>query len=137
MTLNTSTVEAPSPARPIRHWWPPALAIASAVGAWWLATAVLAPSQSLLRETTPVKVVKSLLDLFNRGVLLPDTGVSLWRLLIGLLVGAVIGVPAGLLIGLNDTADRASRPVVQFLRMISPLSWAPISWRSSGSATSR
>jgi NitT/TauT family transport system permease protein len=56
-----------------------------------------------------------------------DTGVSLWRLLVGLLVATVIGIPAGLLLGLNDTADRATRPVVQFLRMISPLSWAPIS----------
>ncbi|OBI95807.1 ABC transporter permease [Mycobacterium asiaticum] len=111
----------------IQRWWPPAVAITAAIAAWWLATAVLAPSQSLLRETTPVKVVKALGDLYSRGVLLPDTGVSLWRLLVGLLVGAVIGIPAGLLIGLNDTADRATRPVVQFLRMISPLSWAPIS----------
>ena len=30
----------------------------------------------------------------------------------GLLVAAVIGVPAGLLIGLNDVADRTTRPVV-------------------------
>ncbi|OBK30415.1 ABC transporter permease [Mycobacterium asiaticum] len=111
----------------VTRWWPPALAVGSAVGVWWLATAVLAPAQSLLRETTPVRVAKSLVDLFNRGVLLPDIGVSLWRLLIGLLVAALVGIPAGLLIGLNDTADRATRPVVQFLRMISPLSWAPIS----------
>lgn len=110
-----------------RRWWPPALAIVAAIALWWLTTAVIAPPQSLLRETTPPKVIKALVDLFDRGVLLSDTGVSLWRLLAGLLVGGVIGIPAGLLIGLNDTADRATRPVVQFLRMISPLSWAPIS----------
>jgi NitT/TauT family transport system permease protein len=111
----------------LRRWWPPTLAIAAAVALWWLATAVLAPPQSLLRQTTPGQVAKSLVELYNRGVLLSDTEVSLWRLLVGLLVAAVIGVPAGLLIGLNDVADRATRPVVQFLRMISPLSWAPIS----------
>jgi NitT/TauT family transport system permease protein len=111
----------------LRRWWPPALAIAAAVGIWWLSTAVLASPQSLLRQTTPGQVVKSLVELYHRGVLLSDAGVSLWRLLVGLLVAAVIGVPAGLLIGLNDVADRATRPVVQFLRMISPLSWAPIS----------
>jgi NitT/TauT family transport system permease protein len=110
-----------------RRWWPPALAIGAAVALWWLATAVLASPQSLLRQTTPGQVVRSLGELYNRGVLLSDTEVSLWRLLVGLLVAAVIGIPAGLLIGLNDTADRATRPVVQFLRMISPLSWAPIS----------
>lgn len=111
----------------LRRWWPPTLAVGTAVGLWWLATAVLASPQSLLRQTTPDRVAKSLADLYNRGVLLADTEVSLWRLLVGLLVAAVIGVPAGLLIGMNDTADRATRPVVQFLRMISPLSWAPIS----------
>jgi NitT/TauT family transport system permease protein len=109
------------------RWWPPALAIGVAVALWWLATAVLASPQSLLRQTTPTRVVKALAELYSRGVLLADTGVSLWRLVVGLLVAAVIGVPAGLLIGLNDTADRGTRPVVQFLRMISPLSWAPIS----------
>ncbi|CAM2910875.1 ABC transporter permease [Mycobacterium intermedium] len=135
MTLDQSTPTSatvsppkrPAPWSLVQRWWPPLLAVGSAVGAWWLATAVLAPTHSLLRETTPPKVLKALGDLFNRGVLLPDTGVSLWRLLVGLLVAAVIGIPAGLLIGLNDTADRATRPVVQFLRMISPLSWAPIS----------
>lgn len=125
MTITTSRPE--KSAASARRWWPPALAVASAIALWWLATAVLAPAQSLLRETTPPRVVSALADLQDRGVLLPDAGVSLWRLLIGLLVGAVIGIPVGLLIGLNDTADRATRPVVQFLRMVSPLSWAPIS----------
>jgi NitT/TauT family transport system permease protein len=111
----------------LRRWWPPAVAIGAAVAVWWLATAVLASPQSLLRQTTPGHVARSLVELYNRGVLLADTEVSLWRLLVGLLVAAVIGIPAGLLIGSNDTADRATRPVVQFLRMISPLSWAPIS----------
>jgi NitT/TauT family transport system permease protein len=134
-TETTRFIEASAPsdatARPglplFRRCWPPALAIAVAVALWWLATAVLASPQSLLHETTPDRVSSGLIDLFNRGVLLPDIGISLWRLLVGLLVAAVIGIPAGLLIGLNDTADRATRPVVQFLRMISPLSWAPIS----------
>ncbi|MDT5138232.1 MAG: NitT/TauT family transport system permease protein [Mycobacterium sp.] len=137
MTTNETTLDVSVPAEDaaptaiplvlLQRWWPPVLAIGTAVAVWWVATAVLAPSQSLLRETTPARVAGALVELFNRGVLLPDTGVSLWRLLVGLLVGAVIGIPTGLLIGLNDTADRATRPVVQFLRMISPLSWAPIS----------
>lgn len=111
----------------LHRFWPPILAIAGAVAIWWLGTAVLASPHSLLHQTTPNQVVHSLVELYRRGVLLPDAEVSLWRLLVGLLVAAVIGVPAGLLIGLNDFADRATRPVVQFLRMISPLSWAPIS----------
>lgn len=134
MTINESAVlgasdEArPGPGRGLVHSAaPPAIAIATAVALWWLATTVLAPAQSLLRETGPRQVVSALVELLNRGVLLPDAGISLWRLLIGLLVAIVIGIPTGLLIGLNEVVDRATRPIVQFLRMISPLSWAPIS----------
>jgi NitT/TauT family transport system permease protein len=87
---------------------------------------VLAAPHSLLRQTAPQKALPALADLISRGVLLSDTGISLWRLLIGLLVAAVIGIPAGLLVGLSTIVERAALPVVQFLRMISPLSWAPI-----------
>ncbi len=105
---------------------PPLCAIAAAVAVWWLVTTVISAPESLLRQAAPQRVVPALAELLSRGVLLSDTGISLWRLLIGLLVAAVVGVPAGLLIGLNATAERATAPVVQFLRMISPLSWAPI-----------
>lgn len=110
-----------------RRWAPPTLTVAAAIASWWLATAVFAPPHSLLRETAPGRVAVALGELLHRGVLLPDAGISLWRLVVGLAIAAVIGVPAGLLVGINATADRAVRPIVQFLRMISPLSWAPIS----------
>lgn len=113
-----------------RSWWnrvwPPLMAVTIAVGLWWLATSVLAEPTSLLRQTAPQKALPAIGDLLSRGVLLSDTGYSLYRLLVGLLVAAVVGIPAGLLIGLNTTVERAATPLVQFLRMISPLSWTPI-----------
>jgi NitT/TauT family transport system permease protein len=105
---------------------PPVVAAAAAIALWWLTTTVLSASHSLLRQTAPQKVVPALADLFERGVLTADIEVSLWRLLIGLLSAAVLGIPVGLLLGLSGTLDRAALPLVQFVRMISPLSWAPI-----------
>jgi NitT/TauT family transport system permease protein len=110
----------------LQQWVPPVIAIGVAITLWWLATSVLSEPNSLLRQAAPQRVVPALAELVSRGVLLPDAGISLWRLLIGLLVSALIGIPAGLLLGLSITAERAALPVVQFLRMISPLSWAPI-----------
>ncbi|BBX36758.1 putative sulfonate ABC transporter permease [Mycolicibacterium mageritense DSM 44476 = CIP 104973] len=105
---------------------PPLSAVIAAVVVWWVITTVISAPQSLLRQAAPQRVLPALADLLGRGVLLSDTGISLWRLLIGLLVAAVVGIPVGLSIGLSATAERATAPVVQFLRMISPLSWAPI-----------
>ncbi|TDZ90602.1 ABC transporter permease [Mycobacteroides salmoniphilum] len=106
--------------------WPPAVAITASIALWWLSSSVLSQPHSLLRQTAPDQALPAAIDLLNRGVLLPDVGISLWRLLIGLSLATVIGVPAGLLLGVSTSAERATRPVIQFLRMISPLSWTPI-----------
>ncbi|OBG72217.1 ABC transporter permease [Mycobacterium sp. E1214] len=104
----------------------PIVGAAVAIGLWWLTTTVLAAPHSLLRQTAPQKVAPALADLFGRGVLTGDIGISLWRLVIGLLTATVLGIPAGLALGLSRAIDRAMLPLVQFVRMISPLSWAPI-----------
>ncbi|WP_109492698.1 ABC transporter permease [Mycobacteroides chelonae] len=120
------SAEAPRTARLFAKIWPPALAIVVSVVLWCVASSILSQPHSLLRQTAPDKALPAAIELLNRGVLLPDIGISLWRLLIGLSLAAVIGVPAGLLLGVSATAERATRPVIQFLRMISPLSWTPI-----------
>ncbi|WP_397517280.1 ABC transporter permease [Rhodococcus sp. UFZ-B548] len=106
--------------------WPPLAALALAVLVWWFVTSVTVGSDSLIRDFAPQRVLPALRELIERGVLVDDAMASMWRLLVGLLVAIVIGLPLGLLIGLNVTLERASMPIVQFLRMISPLAWAPI-----------
>lgn len=133
-TLNAAGPGAPadlvgSSARSVRlslRVLPPLLAVGVAIAVWWVATTVLSAPHSLLRQTAPQKVVPALYGLVERGVLFSDLGISVWRLLIGLLVAIVVGVPAGLAIGLSRVADRATGPLIAFVRMISPLSWTPI-----------
>ncbi|NGP06705.1 ABC transporter permease [Rhodococcus sp. 14C212] len=119
--MNLST---PAPRRP--SLVPQLVAVLVAVLLWWLLTSVVAAPDSLLREFAPQHVVPALIDLVERRVLLPDVAASMWRLLVGLLIAATVGIPVGLSIGLNPVVERATMPVMQFLRMISPLSWAPI-----------
>ncbi|GAS89231.1 putative sulfonate ABC transporter, permease [Mycolicibacterium brisbanense] len=123
----TTSAEPRSAERVLMHrLLPPAVAIVVMVSLWWLATTTAAGAHSLLRQTAPQHVIPALIGLLDRGVLVPDAAISLWRLIIGLCVAALVGIPAGLLIGTSTVAERATRPVVQFLRMISPLSWTPI-----------
>ncbi|WP_228199631.1 ABC transporter permease [Acinetobacter sp. WCHAc010052] len=59
-----------------------------------------------------------------------ETYIHIWmsikRVLVGLGIALLIGIPVGLLIGQNQKADAFSSQIFQFLRMISPLSWMPI-----------
>jgi len=126
MTTTTPARSAIDPPVAVRRWAPPVGAVVVAIGLWWLTTTVVSAPHSLMRQAAPQRVAPAVVDLFSRGVLLPDIGISLWRLVIGLAVAVVVGIPAGLLLGLSGTAERAAAPLVQFVRMISPLSWAPI-----------
>lgn len=107
-------------------WLPRLAAVAAALVLWWILTDLVAGADSLLREFGPQHVPGAARQLLDRGVLLPDSAVSLWRLLVGLLIAVTVGIPLGLLLGLHAATEHALAPVVQFLRMISPLSWAPI-----------
>lgn len=51
---------------------------------------------------------------------------SLKRILIGISMAAVIGVPIGILVGFYPRFRGLSYSPIQFVRMISPLSWMPI-----------
>lgn len=129
MTTTSTRIANNFPAQRVRRipqWMAAGVVVVAAIGLWWVTTTVLCAPHSLLRQATPQQVGPAVVHLMSRGVLLPDIGISLWRLLIGLLVAVVIGVPAGLLLGLSVSAERATAPLVQFIRMISPLSWAPI-----------
>lgn len=92
---------------------------------WWVFTHA-AQGNTMLTAFAPENLPAAFSTLVGRGVLLSDIGESLWRLLAGLAIAAVLGIPLGLLIGFSQRTDSFLAPIVQFLRMVSPLSWAPI-----------
>lgn len=96
-----------------------------AVTAWWFATAVVWSGNPVISRLGPTDALPSLLDHLRSGGL-GDASTSLGRLLTGLALAAVAGVPLGLLLGLRPLVEFASAPLVNFLRMISPLAWAPV-----------
>ncbi|MGX6448652.1 ABC transporter permease [Patulibacter sp. S7RM1-6] len=93
---------------------------------WWVGTDVLPGPTSIAHGFSPEEAFPTLVDLVGDGTLLEDAGTSLLRLLVGLGAAIVVGVPVGLLVGGVPLADRATGALFQFLRMTSPLSWAPI-----------
>lgn len=103
-----------------------AFGLAVTVAVWWIFTHAAGGANSMIAAFQPERLPGAVASLWERGVILQDAATSLWRLLCGLALAVVIGVPLGLLIGSSKPFKWASTPPVQFLRMVSPLSWAPV-----------
>jgi NitT/TauT family transport system permease protein len=102
------------------------LGLATIVVAWWAGIHLFAEPGGLAERFSPGAAFASLWDLLTGSDLFIHVGVSLKRILVGLGFALLIGVPAGLVVGLSRTVEAATSPAFQFLRMISPLSWMPI-----------
>lgn len=122
-----------APARPARRagsrWAGPAwgvFGVLVTVAVWWAFTHAAAGANTMIASFQPERMPGAVASLAERGVVVQDGLTSLWRLLCGLAVATGLGVPLGLLIGSSRRFRWTSAPVVQFLRMVSPLSWAPV-----------
>jgi NitT/TauT family transport system permease protein len=93
---------------------------------WWALIHFLAAPGGLGERFSPLAAFASLRGLVTGSDLFLHVAVSLKRILVALGFALLIGVPVGLLVGLNRTFEAATSPAFQFLRMISPLSWMPI-----------
>lgn len=103
-----------------------AAGLAGAIAVWWLLTGPLFGARPLVADFSPARCVAGLGELVSSGVLLADASASVFRLGAGLAVAALLGVAIGLVTGSSRALDAMTRPVLLFLRMISPLSWAPV-----------
>jgi NitT/TauT family transport system permease protein len=93
---------------------------------WWSAVALLASADGLAAQFSPVRALQSLPALVTEDRLWLHARASLTRVLIGLLWATLIGVPLGFMLGRVPLLNAALAPTLQFLRMVSPLSWMPI-----------
>ena len=95
-------------------------------GLWWLGIYLFGAEDGLTTLFSPHATLASLGELLEREELYEHIGVSLRRILVGLGMALLVGMPLGLLIGASRNLEWATTPAFQFLRMISPLSWMPI-----------
>ena len=101
-------------------------AVASAIGLWWVATELFWSNNPVLSKIGPADSVPELFSIITSANGFGDIRASLGRLLSGLLIAFGIGIPLGLSFGFFRAFEDATTPIVNFLRMISPLAWAPI-----------
>ncbi len=107
------------------HWGLGLAGLASLLLGWWLGVH-LAGGDGLAARFSPEATFASLVELLGQPQVYEHVWVSLKRILVGLLLALLIGVPLGLLVGSYRHLEAATTPAFQFLRMISPLSWMPV-----------
>jgi len=61
------------------------------------------------------------------GEMIRDAYASLYRVVVGFLLGAVLALPLGLMMGANDRIYKLFNPLIQILRPIPPIAFIPLS----------
>ncbi|MCP3688289.1 MAG: ABC transporter permease [Gammaproteobacteria bacterium] len=74
----------------------------------------------------PVGILGAFWELLNDGSLVRHSIASLYRVTVGFYLAALLGIPLGIILGLNRILGEMIDPIVQFLRPISPLAWIPL-----------
>lgn len=103
------------------------------LGLWIFAASLINP----LFFPPPQKVLRAALELSASGELLGHVAISFARILAGFILGTVIGVPLGLLIGMNAFARRVLGPYINVFRFIPPITMIifAIVWLGAGESS--
>ena len=75
---------------------------------------------------SPWKVVLAFQELIANGKLLTNTAASVGRQITGVLLAALVGIPAGLALGASPTARAAFLPLCRLLYPIPGIAWIPL-----------
>ena len=95
---------------------------------WWNLSSIV----NSAAIPAPTKVWDAMLNLFKYGD--PVSGMTMWshigismeRFISGFALALVVSVPMGLLIGYSKTLGEFMNPILEILRPIAPIAWAPV-----------
>jgi len=94
------------------------------VAAWWFVTATgIVP---VYRLPTPLSVLTAGAELAASGDLWLHIAISLQRVLLGFLFGAVVGLAIAGIVGLSRAGDVLLGPLLVALRAVPSLAWVPL-----------
>jgi len=101
----------------------PIFVLAGAVLIWFLISYLeFFPTYAL---PSPQDVLRSFREEIVAGRLVNDIIASLWRVAVGFVISALLGIPIGLWLGQHLRARQAFVPMLNFFRFLSPLAWIP------------
>jgi sulfonate transport system permease protein len=112
--------------RPGRRWqWPLGAVLPLLLLAAWevLARVGFLPPNLL---PAPTRVLATIMELARTGELWEHLGITLWRVVLGFLLGSTLGTALGALTGYLPLMRRLFDPLLQGVRNIPSLAWVPL-----------
>jgi NitT/TauT family transport system permease protein/taurine transport system permease protein len=100
------------------------LVVLSLLALWSLVSAVIPNPSRYFPD--PLAVALSSVDMLYKGVLPSYFGDTLWRLILGSAIGLALGIPFGLLLGINRTVSDMFHPIMNFFQSVSGIAIFPI-----------
>ncbi len=100
------------------------LSFAVLVAVWTLLSVTGIVDSSFL--PTPVDTIKSGIELFKNDGFIGDVGITVYRVLIGFIVSAIIAIPFGILIGTYAPIEAIIEPIMSFVRYLPVTAFIPL-----------
>jgi NitT/TauT family transport system permease protein len=107
--------------------------VAAVMAVWWLSS--LSVPHYIL--PSPARVWEALNRISANGDLWSNLAITLWRVAVGFVTAALIGLPFGIILGANKRAGEFFEPVIPVLNTVSSAIWAifAIIWFGISNAT--
>lgn len=89
----------------------------------WVTAANIVPSYQL---PSPFSVIDKIISLAEDGSLWSHLGITVYRVMIGSLIGTLVAVILGSIVGFYSKAERLFDPLIQAFKSIPSLAWVPL-----------
>lgn len=91
---------------------------------WWLISAFKLVNAFYLPG--PLETIREVFDLFAAGMIVPDIAATLERVILSFVIAAMIGLPLGLILGINRKFYKSFEFLIDFFRSIPPIAIFPL-----------
>jgi NitT/TauT family transport system permease protein len=117
------------------YWFLAVLSLCLVFGLW----AVLSYTGTVqnLFLPTPTQVWQQAVTLSNTGVLWPDIGASVGRIVLGFVISSAVAIPVGILMGSYKVFEASLEPSIDFMRYTPAVAFIPLTLIWFGTSTTQ
>lgn len=123
------------PVQKLTYWSLAVVSLCAVFGIWALLSYTGAVQNLFL--PTPTQVWQAAVTENNTGILWPDVGASVLRIVLGFVISSVVAIPVGMLMGSYKVFEAALEPPIDFMRYTPAVAFIPLTLIWFGTSTTQ